>query len=361
MQGTYYELLGIKPTASPEEIKDAYKANIAKYHPDHNKAPNAHQMAVWLNAAYETLRDPGRRAEYDLSIGIANKSEPGQPPKRETRAGDQSQKEAEWRRQKEAEEAERRRRRAEAERRQRDEAAARQRAAAEAQRKAQEAAHQRAVEEERQKQEQAAESLRQLQIAGAARIRTQRMLLAVGAIIIGILIFRTLTSSSNSISNEKAGVAPTEQTTPLQVASDNIKALAAENQRTIASPIPKITYEAVRKPVSASATASGQSPAPAHATPGPADTSPGVRQSAEPVTDSSNAAGCNERTITQVSDEGATVTLSDGSSYAVSTSYMRIQASGWSTGDSVVLCRSGTAASIANQNRYNEKIQAVRE
>jgi hypothetical protein len=60
----------------------------------------------------------------------------------------------------------------------------------------------------------------------------------------------------------------------------------------------------------------------------------------------SQALRCSGQTITQVSDEGVTVTLSDRNSYAVSIYMMRAEASGWSTGDSLVLCRSGAAASI---------------
>ena len=382
MDMTYYELLAVKPTASYEEIKSAYKANIAKYHPDLNKAPNANQLSAWINAAWETLSDPDRRAEYDRSIGLAGKSGAGQGPGRDT-GGGEAQKEAEWKKQKEAAEAERRRRQAEAERQRREAEAARQRAAAEEQRKAQEAARQkaaaeeqwkaqqaarqRAAEEERQKQQQLAETLRQIQAAEAAKRRrrdSQRILLTLVAVIIGIIIFRTLSSPSKSVSNEVSGIAPTAQPTVSQRTPwVTIKTPAPENERALASPVPRITYAVVHKPIAASETASGQShPALVEATTvpkSPVNTSAGVSQGSQPLTDSGSGLSCSDRTITQVSDEGATVTLSDGNSYAVSTSYMRFEASDWSTGDRVLLCRLGTAASITNSDHLDQKVQVA--
>ncbi len=63
----YYEILGVAPTASPQEIRDAWIGRVSIYHPDRHPA-----MADWftqqvarLNEAYQTLKDPGRREEYD--------------------------------------------------------------------------------------------------------------------------------------------------------------------------------------------------------------------------------------------------------------------------------------------------------
>ena len=64
----HYETLGVEPTASEEDIKDAYRQMMKIIHPDRN--PNNPQAEAWakrVNAAYEVLSHPGRRAEYDRS------------------------------------------------------------------------------------------------------------------------------------------------------------------------------------------------------------------------------------------------------------------------------------------------------
>lgn len=50
-----WQVLGIKPGSSEEEIKDAYKKLAFKYHPDLNKAPSANERMKEINAAFEQL------------------------------------------------------------------------------------------------------------------------------------------------------------------------------------------------------------------------------------------------------------------------------------------------------------------
>lgn len=62
----YFEILNIAPTASPIEVKRAFKIKAKETHPDHNKDPNAQsgQQFIDVKEAFETLIDPLLRREY---------------------------------------------------------------------------------------------------------------------------------------------------------------------------------------------------------------------------------------------------------------------------------------------------------
>ena len=61
-----YQILGIHPTADEEEIKQAYRRLAKEVHPDHNPGDrrSAERFKV-INGAYEILRDPRKRADFD--------------------------------------------------------------------------------------------------------------------------------------------------------------------------------------------------------------------------------------------------------------------------------------------------------
>lgn len=62
----YYDVLGIKKTASKEEIKKAYKKLAKKYHPDLNKDnPASVEKFKEINEAYSALSDDSKRSNYD--------------------------------------------------------------------------------------------------------------------------------------------------------------------------------------------------------------------------------------------------------------------------------------------------------
>ncbi|MCL2777022.1 MAG: molecular chaperone DnaJ [Polyangiaceae bacterium] len=74
----HYEVLGIARTATQEEIKTAFRKQAATHHPDKNPDdPKAAARFKELNAAYQVLGDPQRRAMYDRFGHRAE--EPGSP------------------------------------------------------------------------------------------------------------------------------------------------------------------------------------------------------------------------------------------------------------------------------------------
>ena len=61
----YYAILGVPEGASAEEIKKAYRTLARKHHPDLSKEEGAAETFKELGEAYEVLKDPAKREEYD--------------------------------------------------------------------------------------------------------------------------------------------------------------------------------------------------------------------------------------------------------------------------------------------------------
>lgn len=68
---TYYELLGLMPTATRDEVKGAYREQLKRIHPDFGGSTGLFRM---VEMAHDTLTDPHRRAEYDRSLRLRHSS-----------------------------------------------------------------------------------------------------------------------------------------------------------------------------------------------------------------------------------------------------------------------------------------------
>ncbi|OFY86565.1 MAG: hypothetical protein A3F72_08790 [Bacteroidetes bacterium RIFCSPLOWO2_12_FULL_35_15] len=73
MQKNYYVILGVKNTASFDEIKTAYRALAKKYHPDKNHGNNAaEEYFKEIQQAYAVLSNVEKRKKYDLKISYTH-------------------------------------------------------------------------------------------------------------------------------------------------------------------------------------------------------------------------------------------------------------------------------------------------
>lgn len=61
----YYDVLGVGRSASPDELKKAFRRLAMEFHPDRNKEAGAEARFKEINEAYEVLSDPEKRSMYD--------------------------------------------------------------------------------------------------------------------------------------------------------------------------------------------------------------------------------------------------------------------------------------------------------
>lgn len=61
----YYEVLGVDRSATPEEVKKAYRQLARRYHPDVSGESNTEALFKEVNEAYEVISDADKRAAYD--------------------------------------------------------------------------------------------------------------------------------------------------------------------------------------------------------------------------------------------------------------------------------------------------------
>eukprot|EP00891_Asterochloris_glomerata_P000736 jgi/Astpho2/736/e_gw1.00015.43.1_t len=80
---THYDVLGVRPDATEQELRNAYRAAVLVHHPD--KVPVSRQAAsdagsrasgkdmgfLQLQCAWQTLREPNQRQKYDAALQMA--------------------------------------------------------------------------------------------------------------------------------------------------------------------------------------------------------------------------------------------------------------------------------------------------
>jgi curved DNA-binding protein CbpA len=65
MAETYYEVLGVDPDATRDEIESAYRDRVLETHPDHSDDPDASERFQRVTTAKAVLTDGTERARYD--------------------------------------------------------------------------------------------------------------------------------------------------------------------------------------------------------------------------------------------------------------------------------------------------------
>ena len=68
MAENFYDALGIKRNATPDEIKKAYRKLARKYHPDVSKEKDAEAKMQAINVAYDTLSNEEKKKQYDFEL-----------------------------------------------------------------------------------------------------------------------------------------------------------------------------------------------------------------------------------------------------------------------------------------------------
>lgn len=87
---THYKTLGVTPETDAATIRSAYRRFALEHHPDRSSDPRSAPLFLAATSAYETLSDPGRRADYDRMLlriaenAAAERARPATAPKAAT-------------------------------------------------------------------------------------------------------------------------------------------------------------------------------------------------------------------------------------------------------------------------------------
>jgi molecular chaperone DnaJ len=74
---THYDVLEVDPSATQDQIKQAYRRLAKQLHPDRSPT-STHEAIAHLNLAYETLSDPLSRRSYDQHLRYQPTSDLGE-------------------------------------------------------------------------------------------------------------------------------------------------------------------------------------------------------------------------------------------------------------------------------------------
>ena len=67
-----YDVLGVSPSASPEEIKKAYRKLALKFHPDRSKEPDSEEKFKRVSEAWTILSSPEKKQAHDRDLHFQN-------------------------------------------------------------------------------------------------------------------------------------------------------------------------------------------------------------------------------------------------------------------------------------------------
>jgi curved DNA-binding protein CbpA len=80
-----YKALGLSREASQDDIQQAHRKLVRKYHPDANpEDPRAEERFKEIQRAYEVLSDEKKRREYDEALRTSSRGSPGRSRSRES-------------------------------------------------------------------------------------------------------------------------------------------------------------------------------------------------------------------------------------------------------------------------------------
>ena len=81
MKQNYYQILGISPETMDKEIRRVYYQLAQKYHPDKARTPEEmktfEESFALISEAYNVLKDPERRKEYNKTLGLPERTTSG--------------------------------------------------------------------------------------------------------------------------------------------------------------------------------------------------------------------------------------------------------------------------------------------